>query len=170
MLDEIAAELRTRPEQVVQAVRRLAEERRRLEKDLAAAAAGGGAGTGVEELAGAATDLDGAKVLAAAVEVPDAKALLELADRLKGKLGSAAIVLGTAADGRVHLVASVAPELVARGVKAGAVVKAAAEVAGGGGGGRDTMAQAGGKDPAKLPEALAAARAEIERALAGSRA
>jgi alanyl-tRNA synthetase len=50
-------------------------------------------------------------------------------------------------------------------VKAGEVVSAAAEVAGGGGGGRDTMAQAGGRDPEKLPEALATARAEIERAL-----
>jgi alanyl-tRNA synthetase len=55
---------------------------------------------------------------------------------------------------------------VARGVRAGAVVKAAAQVAGGGGGGRDTMAQAGGRDPGKLPEAIAAARAAIEAALA----
>jgi alanyl-tRNA synthetase len=53
-----------------------------------------------------------------------------------------------------------------RGVKAGDVVHAAAQVAGGGGGGRDTMAQAGGRDPDKLAEALATARAEIESALA----
>jgi alanyl-tRNA synthetase len=70
-------------------------------------------------------------------------------------------------DGRVHLVAAVSPALVERGVKAGAVVKAAAQATGGGGGGRDTMAQAGGKDPAKLPDAIAAARAAIEAALAG---
>jgi alanyl-tRNA synthetase len=101
------------------------------------------------------------------VEAPDAKALLDLADRVRGKLGDAAIVLGTAADGRVHLVASVAPSLVERGVKAGAVVRVAAETVGGGGGGRDTMAQAGGRDPDKLPEAIAAARAAIEAALAG---
>ena len=75
-----------------------------------------------------------------------------LADRVKGKLGdTAAIVLGTAADGRVHLVAAVAPALVERGVKAGEIVKAAAQVAGGGGGGRDTMAQAGGRDPGQAP-------------------
>jgi len=74
--------------------------------------------------------------------------------------------LGSASDGRVHLVANVAPAVVERGVKAGDVVRAAAQVAGGGGGGRDTMAQAGGKDPEKLDEALAAARAEIEKALA----
>jgi alanyl-tRNA synthetase len=104
-------------------------------------------------------------VLAAAVAVPDAKALLDAVDRLKGRLSDAAILLGTAADGRVHLVASVAPALVVRGVKAGAVVKAAAQVAGGGGGGRDTMAQAGGRDPERLGEAIAAGRAAIEAAL-----
>jgi alanyl-tRNA synthetase len=56
---------------------------------------------------------------------------------------------------------------VERGVKAGAVVKVAAQVVGGGGGGRDNMAQAGGRDPEKLQEALDKAREEIERALAG---
>ena len=65
----------------------------------------------------------------------------------------------------MHLVANVAPAVVERGVKAGDVVRAAAQVAGGGGGGRDTMAQAGGRDPEKLPEALATARAAIEKAL-----
>jgi alanyl-tRNA synthetase len=67
----------------------------------------------------------------------------------------------------VHLVASVAPVLVKGGVRAGEVVKAAARVVGGGGGGRDTMAQAGGRDPDKLPDALAAARTAIEAALSG---
>ena len=67
----------------------------------------------------------------------------------------------------VHLVASVAPDLVKRGVKAGAVVKAAAQVVGGGGGGRDTMARAGGLDPQKLQEAIDTARATIAAALAG---
>ena len=67
----------------------------------------------------------------------------------------------------MHLVATVTPSLIERGVKAGQIVKTAAQVVGGGGGGRDTMAQAGGRDPDKLPEALTAARAEIERVLAG---
>ena len=75
------------------------------------------------------------------------------------------MVLGSAVDGRVHLVANVAPAAVERGVKAGDVVRAAAELVGGGGGGRDTMAQAGGRDPGKLDEALGTARATIERAL-----
>ncbi len=70
-------------------------------------------------------------------------------------------------EGRASLLVAVTPGAIERGVKAGAVVKVAAAAVGGGGGGRDNMAQAGGKDPAKLPDALAAARAEIERALAG---
>ena len=102
----------------------------------------------------------------ATVDVADAKALLDVADRVKGRLREAArSLLGTAADGRVHLVASVAPELVERGVKAGEVVKVAAEIVGGGGGGRDTIAQAGGRDPEQLDGGARAGRAAIESAL-----
>ena len=104
-------------------------------------------------------------MLASTVDVPDAGALLAVVDRLKGRLGDAAIVLGTAVDGRVHLVVSVAPALVERGVKAGTIVKRAAEVVGGGGGGRDTLAQAGGREPEKLKEAIEAAQAAIASAL-----
>ena len=117
------------------------------------------------ELAGRAVQIAGAPVLVDAVPEAEPKALMDLADRVKGKLGDGAVVLGSAGDGRVHLVAAVAPALVERGVKAGTVVKAAAQVVGGGGGGRDTMAQAGGRDPDRLPDALAAARAAIEEAL-----
>jgi alanyl-tRNA synthetase len=168
LLREIATQLRARPEDAPEAVAGLAQERKRLEKALK-----GGAGQtdlvelDVESLAGQAQEVAGASVLAAAVAVADAKALLVALDRVKARLGDAAILLGSAADGRVHLVASVAPSLVERGVKAGAVVKAAAELAGGGGGGRDTMAQAGGRDPERLDEAIDAGRAAIEAELAG---
>ena len=139
------------------------KERKRLEKAVKEGGAGQGPGAlDIDALAAGARDVAGAKVLTAAVDLPDAKALLDAVDRLKGRLGDAAILLGTAADGRVHLVASVAPALVERGVKAGEVVKAAAQVAGGGGGGRDTMAQAGGKDPQKLQAAIDAGSAVIE--------
>jgi alanyl-tRNA synthetase len=110
--------------------------------------------------------VDGANVVIELVELGDVKALVDAADKVKGRLGGeAAVVLGMAADERVHLVAAVTPGLVSRGVKAGEVVKIAAGIVGGGGGGRDTMAQAGGREPAKLPEALDAARAAIASAL-----
>ena len=84
---------------------------------------------------------------------------------IRDRLGDAAVVLGATAEDRVHLVANFSESAVERGAKAGEVVRIAAEVAGGGGGGRDTMAQAGAKDPGKLPDAIAAARRELERLL-----
>jgi alanyl-tRNA synthetase len=159
LLSHTAAALRTDPDRIVERVAALQEQAKK-----AAKASTNGA-VDVAALARRASEIAGVPVLTEVVDVPDAKALLETADRVRGKLGDAAIVLGCAADERVHLVATVAPPVVARGVKAGAIVKVAAQVAGGGGGGRDTMAQAGGRDPEKLPEAIAAARAAIEAAL-----
>jgi alanyl-tRNA synthetase len=153
--------LRTPPERVVEAVGALQERAKQAVKAGASAA-----GTDPAALAEQAAQVDGATVLTEVVHAPDARALLDLADRVKGRLsGDAAIVLGTVADGRVHLVASVAPVLVERGLRAGQIVKEAAQVAGGGGGGRDTMAQAGGRDPEKLEEAIATARRAIVSAL-----
>jgi alanyl-tRNA synthetase len=169
LLKEIATALRTSAEGAPEAVRARELERRALEKTVkdGAGGPGGAGGVDVDGLAAGAREIAGARVLATTVTVPDAKALLDVLDRLKGLLGDAAILVGTAVDGRVHLAASVSPALVARGVKAGAVVKQAAEIVGGGGGGRDTMAQAGGRNPEKLEAALEAARASIEAALEG---
>ena len=147
---------------MLRSVERLSERVRELERG-----GGGPDRDTAERLVSGADQIGGARVVVEAVSAPDAKALLALSDAVRQKLGEAAVVLGTAVDGRVHLVANVAPELVGRGVKAGDVVRAAAQVAGGGGGGRDTMAQAGGRDPEKLPDALATARAAIESALQG---
>jgi alanyl-tRNA synthetase len=161
VLGEAAATLRTTPENVAGAVADREAERRELAKQ---ARAGGTASPAVA--ADAATDIAGVQVLVAAAEFPDAKAMPDAADKLRGQLGDpSVVVLGTAADGRVALLVSASPSAVERGVKAGAIVKAAAAVVGGGGGGRDTMAQAGGRDPEKLPEALAVARRQIEEAL-----
>jgi alanyl-tRNA synthetase len=165
LLTEAALELRVTWERVPEAV----DELRARVKELEQAARRGGANGAVDidALAQRAQELGGARVLTATVQVPDGKALLDVADRLKAKLGDAAIVLGSAAEDRVDLVASVAPSLVARGVKAGDIVKAAAAEVGGGGGGRDTLARAGGRDATKLPEAIAAALRAIEAALTG---
>ena len=164
LLGEIATQLRTRAQDTPAAVAALAAARKHLEKQLE-----DGVGTSpaadVDALVAQAQEIAGAQVLSASVVAADAKALLAVLDRVKARLAQAAILLGAAADGRVHLVASVAPELVQRGVKAGAIVKVAAEAVGGGGGGRDTMAQAGGREPEKLDEAIEAARSAIGSAL-----
>jgi alanyl-tRNA synthetase len=93
------------------------------------------------------------------VETGEATAdqLLELSDRLMQQHAPAAVVLGAPEDGRVHLIVNVDRSLEGRGVDAVKVIREAAPVIGGGGGGRPTMARAGGKDPAKLGEALAVA-------------
>jgi alanyl-tRNA synthetase len=162
-LRELATLLRVPEESVVGTVERLSERVKELERG-----GGGAPDRGVaDQLVEGAGEVNGVRVVVEPVSAPDAKALLALSDAVRQRLGDAVVVLGTAVDGRVHLVANVAPAVVERGVKAGDVVRAAAEVAGGGGGGRDTMAQAGGRDPEKLPEALATARAAIEQALRG---
>jgi alanyl-tRNA synthetase len=167
-LERLAHELRVSPEAVADAVGELRARVRELEQAARSGGADGG-GVAVDELAASAVELDGAQMLVAAVPVSDGKTLLEVADRLKGKLSDAAIVLAAAGEDRVDLVASVAPSLVARGLRAGDIVKVAAAEVGGGGGGRDTLARAGGRDVERLPQAVAAARAAIEAALTPNR-
>jgi alanyl-tRNA synthetase len=158
-LRELSALLKAPEDDLVRAVDRLGE----LVRDLQRRPAGTDAGAVTDGLVAGAEEVQGFPVLTTTVEATDAKELLALSDRVRQKLGDAAVVLGTAVDGRVHLVAQVAPALVERGVKAGDVIRVAAQVAGGGGGGRDTMAQAGGRDPEKLEDAIGAARKAIEQ-------
>ena len=162
-LGRAAEELRVPPERVADTVSELRARVRELERG--GTRRGGDGAVEIEPLLESAVERDGARVLVAAVTSANGKTLLELADRLKAKLGDAAIVLGSAGDDRVDLVAAVAPSLVARRVRAGEIVKAAAAAVGGGGGGRDTLARAGGRNPEKLPAALDAAREAIEEAL-----
>jgi alanyl-tRNA synthetase len=159
LLGEAARVLRTTPDQVPDVAAAREQERRELEKRSAAP---------VDESLdpSAVTELDGVRVLLDIRQVANPKALPDLADRFKNQLGDpAVVVLGAPGEGRAALLVAATPGAVERGVKAGAVVKAAAAVVGGGGGGRDTMAQAGGRDPDRLPEALDAAREAIRAAL-----
>ncbi|HWI70947.1 MAG TPA: DHHA1 domain-containing protein, partial [Baekduia sp.] len=162
LIREAAGELRTSPEQVPAKV---ADLQAQLKEASKRGAAGSNGAVDIAALQAASDEVGGVRVLTSVVEVGDAKALLDATDRVKNAIGDAAIVLGAVTDGKVALIASVAPSLVQRGLKAGELVKVAAQVVGGGGGGRDTMAQAGGRDPDKLGDALAAARAHIEATL-----
>jgi alanyl-tRNA synthetase len=128
-------------------------------------------GVAADELVGAAVDLPGGgRIVAAAVEASlqaNPKQLLDLANRVQSKLGQlSVVVLGSEFGGKAGLVALVSKDAVERGIAAGSIIREIAPIVGGGGGGRADMAQAGGKDPSKLGEALVAARAAIERDLA----
>jgi alanyl-tRNA synthetase len=160
-LSEIAARLKVPEHEVVNAVERLSERVKELERK----PKGGPPKADVDALAHEAEDANGVRVLVKALPDTDPSSLRDISDTVRQKLGDAVVMLGSATDGRVHLVANVAPSVVERGVKAAELVRAAAPIVGGGGGGRDTLAQAGGKEPEKLDEALATARAEIDKAL-----
>jgi alanyl-tRNA synthetase len=106
----------------------------------------------------------GVNVIVQPLDGLDADQLLELSDRYRQKHAPAAVVLGSKENGKVHLVANF-DDAVAERVSASDVVRGAAAIVGGGGGGRSTMARAGGKDPEKLPDALAEAERLIVAAL-----
>jgi alanyl-tRNA synthetase len=139
------AELESRISQLQESARAAERELARL-KAKAVSSAG-------DDLAGNAVDVKGAKVVAAALDGSDVKALRETIDKLKDKLKSAAIVLASVNDGKVTLIAGVTSDLTGK-VKAGELVNHVAQQVGGKGGGRADMAQAGGNDAAALPQAL----------------
>jgi len=133
-------------------VRQLLERNKQMEKEVTALkgklAAQAGAGLLDQQV-----EINGTKVLVAHLDGVDPKSLRSTVDDLKNKLHSGIIVLGTAADGKVSLIAGVTKDLTAK-VKAGELVNMVAQQVGGKGGGRPDMAQAGGSNPHALPEAL----------------
>jgi alanyl-tRNA synthetase len=164
-LTEAGRVLRVPPEQVPATTEELRARVRELERAAKRGGQTGGGAVDLEALIGQAIEIGGARVLTAEVSGVSPQELLGLGDQVRARLGSSAVVLGSTRDGKVDLVSAVAPELVAKGVRADAVVREAAGLVGGGGGGRDTLARAGGRDPSKLEDALAAAREAIETAL-----
>jgi alanyl-tRNA synthetase len=144
-------------------IAQLQEQAKAAERELAKLKTKAASSAG-DDLAGGAADVGGVKVVAASIDGADAKSLRETVDKLKDKLKSAAIVLGSIADGKVTLIAGVTGDLVSR-VKAGELVNHVATQVGGKGGGRPDMAQAGGTDPSALPAALLSVRGWVEQRL-----
>jgi len=164
-LHEAAAALKAPAGEVTAKIAQLSENARTLERELARLKSKLASGQGAD-LTAQAVDVAGAKVLAATLDGADPKTLREAVDRLKDRLKSAAIVLGSVADGKVSLIAGVTPDLTAK-LKAGELVNYVAQQVGGKGGGRPDMAQAGGNDPEKLPEALRSVQPWIAQRLGG---
>ncbi len=110
-------------------------------------------------------EVKGVKVLASAVDGVDMNGLRDLGDQLKEKLGEGVVVLASAKDGKVSLIAMATQGAMDKGAHAGNLIKAVAAIVGGGGGGRPNMAQAGGKNPDKIPEAIAKVAELVEEQL-----
>ncbi|MEH2150596.1 alanine--tRNA ligase [Nostoc sp.] len=108
----------------------------------------------------------GHKIIVAQLEDVDAESLKTAAERLLQKIGNGAVVLGSVPEaGKVSIVAAFSPEVNKKGLQAGKFVGAIAKICGGGGGGRPNLAQAGGRDASKLPDALGQAESELKSAL-----
>jgi len=153
VLKDAASKLKTKPTEVSSRIEALQAEMKQLLRENESLTAKLGnieAGNLVDKV----QVIDGVNVLSARVQGADMNNLRNMMDDLKQKLGSAVIVLGSPSEDKVNLIAGVTKDLIDRGYHAGKIIKEVATRCGGGGGGRPDMAQAGGKDPNKLDEAL----------------
>jgi alanyl-tRNA synthetase len=164
-LRESAGLLKIPPLELPRRLQKLLDDQKLLEKQLAQLEARL-ARTRAEDLVSSAKQVAGVPVLAARLDGLDPDGLRSVVDMLRDKLGPGVILLGSAADGKVSLVASVSKDLTAR-FPAGKLVQEVAKQVGGGGGGRPDLAQAGGKEPEKLDAALASAAGWVERQAKG---
>jgi alanyl-tRNA synthetase len=161
-LREAADLLKISPLEVPQRLRKLLDEQRVLEKRLQEYEVKL-ARSKVDDFLAAARQVNGIAVVTGRIDGLDPDALRATADTLRDRLGSGVVCVGTVQDGKVSLVAAVTRDLTKR-VPAGKLVGEVAKIVGGGGGGRPDLAQAGGKDPARLDDALAAVYDVVARA------
>ena len=159
LLGEAAAALKATPAEISARIAQMLDQARGLERELARLKSRLAASQG-DDLAARAVEVGGIRVLAASLEGADPKTLRETMDKLKDKLKTAAVVLAAVDGAKVSLIAGVTADATAR-VKAGDLVNFVARQVGGKGGGRPDMAQAGGTDPAALPQALAGVAAWV---------
>lgn len=158
-----AERLKSVPDQLLARIDELNEENNRLTREIGQARRDQ-AGDEVQRILDGAVLVGGAKIAVARLDNYSMDLLREVMDKLKDGLRSGVVLLGGVAEGKVSLVAGVTQDLIGK-VKAGDIVKLAAPIVGGGGGGRADMAQAGGKDPEKLDEALKAGEVWIKEKL-----
>ena len=152
-LKDAAAMLRTAPGEVSEKIAHLQAELKTLHSEnesLKSKLAQDAVGDVMSQV----QDVKGVKLLAAAVEDVDMNGLRDLGDQLKEKLGEGVVILASTMGGKVSLLAMATQGAMDKGAHAGNLIKGTAAVVGGGGGGRPNMAQAGGKNPEKVPEAL----------------
>ena len=161
-LREAAELLKIGPLEVPKRLQKLLDEQRALEKQLAELE-GRLARSRAEDLVKAARQVSGVPVIAGRIDGLDADGLRAVADTLRNRLGSGIVCVGSVVDGKVNLIAAVTKDLTSR-FQAGKLIQEVAKAVGGGGGGRPDLAQAGGKDPAKLDAALELAYAFVARA------
>jgi alanyl-tRNA synthetase len=166
VVNDLTSRFKCGPAELPARVDTLQAEIKKLQQQVKKGAAIDLQGAADKLLAGAA-DLNGSKVIVGEMPSGPEEQMRMQIDRVKQKAGSAVVVVGWADDGKVGLIAAVTDDLVQKGVHGGKLISQVAKVVGGGGGGKPSMAQAGGKEPAKLPEALALAKQLATQQLGG---
>jgi alanyl-tRNA synthetase len=166
ILAELASVFRCKPEELPGRVEALHEEVKKLQQQIKKGAAGDLQGA-ADKLLAEAAEVGGARLIVGQMPAGPVEQMRQQADRLRQKAGSAVVVFGWAEDGKAQLLAAVSKDLEGKGLHAGNLIKQLAKVIGGGGGGPPSLAQAGGKEPAKLGEALALGRKLAGDQLAG---
>ena len=161
---EAAKLIKARPDNLAEKVSHLLSENKALHSELESLKSKL-AKDAAKDILSQVTDVKGVKLLAAKVEGVDMNGLRDLGDQLKEKMGEGVILLASAAEGKVSLMAMATKEAMDRGAHAGNLIRAAAALVGGGGGGRPNMAQAGGKNPEGISDALAKAAELLESQL-----
>jgi alanyl-tRNA synthetase len=157
VVDELTEHFRCKPEDLPAKFAGLQEEIKKLQQQLKKGAAVD-LQSSADKLLASAAEVGGSRVIVGEMPAGPEEQMRQQVDRLRQKAVSAVVVVGWSDDGKVQLIAAVTDDLVKKGLHAGKLVGQVAKVVGGGGGGKPTMAQAGGKDPAKLTEALKLAR------------
>jgi alanyl-tRNA synthetase len=165
-LSDLIDVLHVNPDQAVEAVEKLQTETKRLAREAtqlkAKLALGGGAQTDADD----AVEIAGVKLARRKVADLDKDALRQLSDSLKAKITSGVVVIASANEGKVQIVVAVTADLTSK-IKAGQIVKEIAPIVGGGGGGRPDFAEAGGRQPEKIDEMLAASADVVSKLLTG---
>jgi len=170
IVDRLSVMLKTSADELVDRVERLMKENKKLAKQLKSGARQAGSDTMAEakKLLEKCEKINGTSVIIGRLSTTSVEQAREAIDMLKKKAKSAAVVLGFDDEGKVTLLAGFTDDLVRKGLKAGDVVREIAPIVDGGGGGRPHLAQAGGKKPEKIKDALNKAREMIKEKLAGS--
>lgn len=161
IIEEAGSTLNAGRQEISSRIQQLLEERKNVEKELERLK-GAAATDRIGDMLAQAVEVEGVKVLAARLDDHDTNHLRNMTDTLKAKLKSGVVVIGGVSKGKVVLISGVTKDLTKK-AHAGNLLKEIAKIVGGGGGGRPDMAQAGGKDPSKLSEALEAVPGAVER-------
>jgi alanyl-tRNA synthetase len=163
ILKEVSQLLKSSNNELKTKVQNLLEEMKSKERELASLKSKL-AGSLVEEVLAKKKDIKGVSLVVARTDELDADGMRQLIDSLKSKMGSGVIVLGSGKPNQITFIAGVTKDLTGK-LKAGDIVKEVAKITGGGGGGRPDLAQAGGKDPSKVDEALRQVPQIVEKAI-----